>query len=99
MTDRTWDKEAVYDSEISPLMKRIIEICKREQIPLAASFQFSQGPEGPGHCTTIITSERHDAEPWPHASVRILELARAHRQFRSSGLLAMTFVVPPGDKN
>lgn len=41
-------KEAVYDSEISPLMKQIIAICKREKIGLLACFSIG-GDEKPGY--------------------------------------------------
>lgn len=50
-----WDKEAVYDEEISPLMAQIIAICKRESIPMACRFQFADlDDEGPQFCTTLL---------------------------------------------
>jgi len=50
-----FNKEAVYDNEISPLMRKIIEICNREGIPMLASFMYENCPEkGIGHCTTLI---------------------------------------------
>lgn len=36
------DKEKVYDEQIAPLMSRIIEICKDEQIPMFAEFQYNK---------------------------------------------------------
>ena len=46
----TEDKEKVYDEEIHPLMAQIIAICKRENIPMVASFEY-----GPGDlCSTIL---------------------------------------------
>jgi hypothetical protein len=44
------DKEHIYDEEIAPLMTKIIEICKREQIPMFADFQYSDVD----FCTTLI---------------------------------------------
>lgn len=35
------DKEKVHDEEITPLIKKIIAICKKENIPFFASFQYS----------------------------------------------------------
>jgi hypothetical protein len=35
------DNEAVYDNEIAPLMQRIIDICKRHEIPMAATFEYA----------------------------------------------------------
>ena len=44
------DNEAVYDATISPLMKKVIEVCKRHDIPMIASFEYA--PEM--SCTTRI---------------------------------------------
>lgn len=33
-------REEIYDAEISPLMKRIIEVCKEHDIPAIAQFQI-----------------------------------------------------------
>jgi len=35
------NKEQIYDEQIAPLMAKIIEICKAEQIPMFAEFQFA----------------------------------------------------------
>ena len=56
-----FDKEAVYDTEIYPLMGQIIEICQREQIPMAASFHLrdeDEDAEEPDslECTTANTT-------------------------------------------
>jgi hypothetical protein len=34
------NNEQVYDEQIAPLMKQIIEICKREKMPMFADFQM-----------------------------------------------------------
>lgn len=44
------DKEAIYDEQISPLMRQLLEICQREKIPMFASFQFSEY----GFCTSAL---------------------------------------------
>lgn len=50
-----FDKESVYDEEISPLMRQIIAICNEHGIPMISSFTFENCPErGPGRCTTLI---------------------------------------------
>ncbi len=41
-----FDLEAVYDEEISPLMKQIIEICKQREMPMVASFCYRRDDEG-----------------------------------------------------
>jgi len=54
-------KEEVYDSEINPLMLKIIEICKREKIALLANFQLSGKGEEDLKCTTALLAK--DFEP------------------------------------
>jgi len=44
------NKENIYDEQIAPLMKQIIEICKKEEIPMIADFQYSDT----NFCTTFI---------------------------------------------
>ena len=51
--------EKVYDEEIFPLMAKIIEVCKRAQMPMLASFCYAKGqqaddPDGVDYCTTAI---------------------------------------------
>lgn len=50
------DLEAVYDAEISPLMARILEICKERSLPMFATFQLNDGEEDgePLMCTSYI---------------------------------------------
>jgi len=43
-----YDKESVYDAEIAPLMKQVMNICKRENLPMTALFHLKE--------------ERNDAE-------------------------------------
>lgn len=45
------DLESVYDEEISPLVTRIIEICKKHDIPMFAEFQYSDD----GYCRTALS--------------------------------------------
>lgn len=54
------DNEAVYDTEIAPLMEQIIAVCKRANIPLLASFQLTNGDDEEGAllCTTAILPPR-----------------------------------------
>lgn len=51
MSERTWDKEAVYDEQISPLMQQVIAICKEHGIPVVASFEYANDLL----CSTIVT--------------------------------------------
>ena len=58
-----YDKEKVYDDEIAPLMKQIIEICKREQLPMTAQFYLQEEREDDGepmYCTTVIIPSKKE---------------------------------------
>lgn len=53
-----FDKEDVYDDEISPLMNKIIGICKKHNIPMIASFAYENCQDnGIGCCTTLLNEE------------------------------------------
>ena len=59
MTEETkppeqYDLEAVYDNEIAPLMTQILAICKRERMPMLASFQYREGDDGAALCTSHL---------------------------------------------
>ena len=54
-----FDLEAVYDSEISPLMRQVIAICKRVNMPMLATFCYGRGrdaddPDKTDYCTTVL---------------------------------------------
>lgn len=59
-----YNLESVYDEQISPLMKQIIDICKEHNMPMVASFAYENSEEkGHGLCTTALTFEgRHIKE-------------------------------------
>ncbi|ENR6171560.1 hypothetical protein [Salmonella enterica] len=53
-----YNLESVYDEQISPLMKKIIAICKEYEMPMVASFAYENSEEkGRGCCTTTLTFE------------------------------------------
>ncbi len=64
MSNELYDKENIYDNEIAPLMKQIIEICKREELPMVAQFYLKQQhPDADEenaamYCTTTIIPSR-----------------------------------------
>lgn len=49
------NKEKIHDKLISPLVKQIIEICKKNKIPMFAEFQFSKE----GFCHSCIPNPKH----------------------------------------
>ena len=64
------NKEEIYDSQISPLMLQIIEICKAQGIAMMASFAIGHDGEGPNgeDCTGLVCNTLlpdGDGEPYP----------------------------------
>jgi len=63
------ERERIYDEELSPLMTKIIEVCREHDIPLVFSCQLNDDrvgdadvdeegePVGPFFCTTFIVPE------------------------------------------
>jgi hypothetical protein len=49
-----FDKEKVYDEQINPLIKQIIEICEKNKIPGIASFCYKTTDGIDSFCTTFI---------------------------------------------
>jgi hypothetical protein len=62
-------KEEIYDAQISPLVKQIIEICKAHKIALIADF----GLDDDMHCTTSLLADEYlpsDSQLEAHAALR-----------------------------
>ena len=52
-----FDKENIYDNEISQLITQIIAICNEHKIPMLASFVYENLEEdSEGMCTTLINN-------------------------------------------
>ena len=85
-----FDLENVYDTEISPLMIKIIAICKSKKMPMIASFCFAKGkyaddPDGVEYCTTYIPRGT-----WVPSEFS--EAKRAIRKMSRGSCLAMTII-------
>jgi len=50
------NKERIYDKQISPLVKQIITLCKKHNIPMFCEFQFSND----GFVTSCNPSPGHN---------------------------------------
>ena len=63
-TQEGFDLESVYDSEIEPLMSQIIEICKKHNLPMFATFVYANTEEdGESLCTSnFMPKEREVSE-------------------------------------
>ena len=61
-------REAVYDEQVSPLMEKVLAICKEHDVPMVASFQISDpDPKGEGdgeihYCTSALLTAGDAAE-------------------------------------
>lgn len=59
-----FDKEDIYDNEIAPLMQQILEICKREDLPMTAQFYLKQERDDSEYdsqamfCTSLVIPEK-----------------------------------------
>ncbi len=84
----TYDKEDIYDAEIAPLMTQIIEICKRHEIPMLASFTYRSCPDGQDYCTTHLTGPNGWFDP---------KLARANGIMYADGSSPLMLTLRDGD--
>ncbi len=83
------DSEAIYDEQISLLMAQILEICKRERIPMLATFQYQHASrEGDGEaafCTSRV----------PFAGEAACLAAATCELMRRPSFMAMTITTKP----
>jgi hypothetical protein len=49
-------KEEIYDEQIFPLMRQIIDICKKNKIALISSFHLDEDLS----CTTALLTDEYD---------------------------------------
>lgn len=57
-----YDKEQIYDEKIYPLMDKIIDICKENDIQMVFSCYLRADDEGDLHCTTYLESKEENCE-------------------------------------
>lgn len=75
----TKPKERAYDEHISPLMTKVIALCKEHKINMAAQFALDLGGDGDEHesnvlyCTTVL----HNVDPTCAESVERMRKLRA----------------------
>lgn len=67
-----YDLEAVYDAEIAPLMAQILAVCKRERMPMIASFAYAVvDDEDRSFCTSHMNYPERNV-PSFHAAERAI---------------------------
>lgn len=57
------NKEEIYDEKISPLMRRIIEICKEHGIAMMADYAIPTEEDDGLRCTTLLPDETGENDP------------------------------------
>ena len=57
------NKEQIYDSEIAPLMAKIIEICTANKIAMLADFAIGHSEDEGLKCTTALTTKEYNPPP------------------------------------
>jgi hypothetical protein len=67
-------KEEIYDNEISPLMTKIIAICKKHKIAMLADFKIGDDEEqGSFHCSTALLTDQFNPSETQLAANRELQ--------------------------
>ena len=65
MTEPRTPKEAIYDEQISPLMSKILEICKAHKIAMLSEFclgweEDEEDDENQLCCTSALLKDEHE---------------------------------------
>lgn len=86
-----FNKEDVYDSEISLLMRQLINVCNKHNIPMIASFTYEYSDDiGVGRRTTLLNGFENRKDEANKKAAGII---------RSGGHGALTFSVTTKQKN
>ena len=56
------NKEAIYDSEISPLIAKVIGICKQHKIAMIMSFAIPTDDDPDLSCSTALLSDEYEPQ-------------------------------------
>lgn len=57
------NKEQIYDDQISPLMRQIIQICKDNGIAMMADFAIPTDEDDGLRCTSLLPDETGENDP------------------------------------
>jgi len=85
------DSEKIYDEQISPLMTKIIAVCKENNIPMFSSFQLTSAEndeQGALFCTTCLPFEGMDE--------KINEFSKVSKKHDDNFLAYAIAILTPG---
>lgn len=91
-----YDKEAVYDEQIAPLMKQIIDICKREKLYFVSQFYLKQEREDADceneamYCSTVIVPARTEIHEEHHEHLSYVASAMKYGKNGKPYVMAVT---------
>ncbi|PFV35706.1 hypothetical protein [Bacillus thuringiensis] len=62
-----YDKENIYDEQIAPLLQQILDICKKEEIPMVAQFYLAEESPyveevKPLYSSSVIIPKSHNSD-------------------------------------
>lgn len=63
---KVFDSEAVYDNEIAPLLRQVVEICVAHNLPFVAAVCYSsdgKAEDGIGLVTSLVSEDIKDRFP------------------------------------
>ena len=86
------NKEQIYDSEIAPLMAKIIATCQTHKIAMLCDFAIGHEDDEGLKCTTALLQD--ELNP-PKEMLRALELLRPKQH---SSVMMITATKPDGSK-
>jgi hypothetical protein len=89
-----WEKEAIYDKEINPLVAQIMAICDREKLPFIISVCYQNIPESETEDQDQSYCTSYGPGPGPHPDPRIFAAFKVIRAPRGD-FFAMTVTTPP----
>ena len=75
---KPYDLEKLYDEQVSPLVAQILEICQKNELPMAISFQYkSDGEEEFEFCNSAVLPETRPISEELEKIWRVLNERRA----------------------
>lgn len=96
----TGPKERIYDEQISPLVKQINEICKRESISVLSFFvlDFSEEQEAPLTCLTSLPQDEHWKAPFRRAIAELRPASTITTSVSVGGIMTVRKGPPRGPR-
>lgn len=66
-----YDLEEVFDNQIFPLLKTVINIASEYGIPMVASFQYKNSPDRAMLCSVVLTPQARTCDRISEAAIAL----------------------------